>query len=299
MAALTMAEALRSRQQPDPTTAGVIKTYMAEAPVLQLMRWKKGVGGKVSVVRWKTLPTSGWRALNAEFTDSAGETEKIEEDLYISGGRVIIDDAIIDREPQAVPEQEMMQVIAHARNWNTEFYKGSGAANNITGIQSRITGSQLIDNGTAALDLNNLNNAILNVRPADKASMAIIMGTGMESILWEKANDNSGVRYVPGDFGGKPATYNGIRIVNAGLQTDDSEILDFSEGAGTNETSIYVVSFDPLKGVVGAQTTLPKVKKTDENSSQESYKVQWDSNFQINTVRSAYRISGITNASIA
>ena len=295
MAALTMAEALRAIQQPDPTLAGVVQTYAEESPILQFLRFTQGIGGKSSFNRWKTLPTSGFRALNAEFADSAGVTEKVEEDLKISGGRVLIDDAIVDRTPQAVIEQEMMQLISLARTWNYTWFKGDGTANSFTGAQARIIGDQLIDTGTAKLDLNFLDKALLALRGSD---VKIMMGSDMEARINQKSRTSPNVNYIPSNFGEAISTYNGYPIANAGLTTADGEVLDFSEGTGTDESSIYVVSFDPLKGAVGSQTTAPKVKYTDANSSTGSYKVQWDSNFQFKTLRSAYRIKGITDLAI-
>jgi len=298
MALLTMAEALRAIQVPTPTTAGVIKTFDEESPILRLLKFKQGIGGKVSVNRWKTLPASAPRALNAEFVATVGETETIEEDLEIYGGRVELDDAIEDRTPGALAQQEMMQLTAMARKWNYDYFKGSGASNEMTGQQLRITGDQVHGMGANPLNLNFLDKFLLNIRGGDRANVKLIMGADMEALIWQYARTKNNVNYVPANLGESPSSYNGYEIVNAGQQIDDTEVLDFSEGVGTDETSIYIISFDEIKGSVGAQTTLPKVKMTNTDSTVESYKVQWDSNFQNNTLRGAYRLHGITDAAI-
>lgn len=290
-----MAEALRSIQVPDPTTAGVIKTYVKEAPVLDKLRFDQAIGGKVSVNRWVTLPTSGFRPIGTEFTASEGTTEQISEDMKLSGGRVEIDRAIVRRTgPSSVVTQEQMQIIAHARKWNETFYKGDGTSNSFTGLQARITGDQLLVNGDAPLDLNLVDQMILAMRGSDRW---LVMGTGLISRIWAKSRTSTNVKFVPGNFGESPSTYNGVPIIAAGEKADESEILDFSE---TNSTSsIYGLSFEDGIGVMGAQTAPIEAILDNPQKVDGSYLIEWDSNFQINTKRSAYRISGITDAAIA
>jgi hypothetical protein len=293
--ALTMVEALRSITMPDPTTAGVIKTYAKEAPVLDKLRFGTAVGGKVSLNRWKTLPTAGFRPIGTEFTASTGETEQISEDMKLSGGRVEIDRAIVRRTgPASVVTQEQMQIIALARKWNETFYKGDGTSNSFTGLQARITGDQLINNGVAALDLGKLDDMILAMRGSDKW---LVMGTGMISRIWAKSRTQSNVNFVPGNFGESPSTYNGIPIIAAGEKADESEILDFSETSST--TSIYGLSFEDGIGVMGSQTAPVETILDNPQKVDGSYVIEWDSNFQINTKRAAYRIDGITDTAIA
>ena len=292
---LTMTEALRSIQVPDPTLAGVIKTYAKEAPVLDKLRYESAIGGKVSFNRWVTLPTSGFRPIGTEFTASEGVTEQVSEDMKLSGGRVEIDRAIVRRTgPASVVTQEQMQVIAHARKWNETFYKGDGTNDSFTGLQARITGDQLIPNGTASLDLTLLDKLILNMRGDDRW---LVMGTGLIARIWAKSRNSTNVNFVPGNFGESPSSYNGIPIIPAGEKADESEILDFSETGST--TSIYGLSFEDGVGVVGAQTAMPEIIRDNPQKVDGSYLIEWDSNFQIKTKRSAYRLSGITDTAIS
>lgn len=290
-----MVEALRSITMPDPTIAGVVRTYAKEAPVLDKLRFAQAIGGKISLNRWVTLPDAGFRPIGTEFTASEGVTEQIDEDMKLSGGRVEIDRAIVRRTgPASVITQEQMQIIALARKWNETFYKGDGTGNSFTGLQARITGDQLIPNGVAALDLNKLDQMILAMRGDDKW---LVMGTGMISRIWAKSRTSTNVNFVPGNFGESPSTYNGIPIIAAGEKADESEILDFSETSST--TSIYGLSFEDGIGVMGAQTAPIETILDNPQKVDGSYVIEWDSNFQINTKRSAYRVSGITDAPIA
>ena len=293
---LTIAEGLRARQISDPTIAGVIRTFVDNAPVLDVMQFSNYIGQTISVNRWKTLNTSAFRAVDANYTASAGVTEKITEDLKIAGGRVEIDRAVRKMAgEEAVAEQRAMQVASLARLYQYSFLKGDGTSNSFTGLQARCTGDQAIANGDAALDLNNLNNAIIALRGGENAR--IIMGAGMEARLWQKANENSQVNYMPGEFGVKPATYNGVPIMRGGEDASDAEILDFSETNST--TSIYVVGFNG-SGVCGIQNRdIEVLNPNGTEAIDSSFDIEWLTNFMVKTDRSAYRISGITDAALA
>jgi len=292
---LTMAEAVLSVQVPDPILFGVIKTFTKEAPVLDMLRFDKAIAGKVSVNRWKSLPTSAFRAIGTDFVHSAGTIEQIDENMAISGGRVEIDRAIVRRTGRAsVVTQELMQIIAHAKKWNETFFKGDGTGESFTGLQSRITGDQLISNGVASLDLNKLDKMLLAMRGSDKA---LVMGSGMVARIWAKSRTSTNVNFVPGNFGESPSTYNGVPIIQAGEDASESEILDFSETTSTS--SIYGLSFEDGIGVMGAETAPIEYILDNTQNVDGGYVIEWDSNFQINTKRAAYRLSGITDAAIA
>lgn len=291
---LTIAEALRARQMPDPTLAGVVRTFTDNAPVLDVMQFSNYIGQTVSVNRTTTLNTSAFRAIDSDYTASAGVTEQITQALKIAGGRVEIDRAVRKMSgPEAVAEQEAMQAASLARLFQYTFLKSAGASNSFTGLNTRITGDQILANGGGGLDLNLLNQAILSLRGG--VDKRIIMGVGMEARLWEKANSNSQVNYSAAEFGVKPATYNGIPIMRGGEDASDAEILDFSEAAST--TSIYVVAFNG-NGVVGVQNAPIEIIKHDINSVDSSYDIEWITNYIIKTTRSAYVISGIEDLAV-
>lgn len=294
--ALTLAEALRARQQVTPTLAGVVQTFLDASPVLNYLRFRNVPGGTVSLTRWKTLPTVGFRALNAQYADSAGATETISEDLKLLGGRVVIDRALINRAgAEAAALQARMQVEAIARKFNYTFFKGDGTGDSFTGLQSRITGNQLYDMANAALDLNVLNEAILESKGTDKI---IFMGRKMLAKFWKKYNSVSNIAFDPGQFGVRPPSYNGIPIILAGEDATEADVLDFNEGVNNN-TSIYIVSFSETSGVIGAQTQDIQTYNINTESYAGDYEIEWDVNFIVQSARSAIRIQGIADSDIA
>ena len=301
--ALTLAEYLRSQQVMTPRLAGVIKVFTKNAPILgdaqnigaalPALRWEDTVGGVVSFTRQKTLPNVGFRALNAEFDAVEGETELITENLKLIGTRIEVDRALVPRGNRAgLVTQQEMQVASLARKWNETFFKGDGSSNSFTGLQNRLTtsGENLIDNGGGGLDLYKLDKILLEMRGDDRA---LFMGTGVAARLFQKAKEQGNVNYTPAIYGQSPATYNGVPIILAGEKADESEILDFSETGDTS--SIYVLSLEVGRGVVGSQTQPLQVISYDENKVDSSYLVEWDNNFVIKTKRSAFRLSNIAD----
>lgn len=306
MAGVTLAEYMRAVQVSDPTLAGVVRTYIDNAPILgqaqnigaplPALGFQNTVGGKVSFTRQKTLPATAFRAIGTEFDATVGETETVSEDLKIGGGRVQFDRALINRGgEQGAIEQQAMMIASFARNWNKSFYKGDGGSNSFTGLQARLTtaGKNLIDNEDAGLNLYLLDKVLLNVRGDN---LVLAMGRGMAARLQQGAKTLRNVNYTPATYGVSPATYSGVPILLAGEETDESEILDFGETADT--TSIYVMSLGET-GVVGAQTKPMEVFwPTGRQEVDSPFIVEWDSNFIIKNPRSAIRIKGIKDAAI-
>ena len=310
MAAISLAEYRRSQQVSDPILAGIIDVYIENAPILGDAR---NVGaplpsiafqttvtdgtGAVSFNRQKTLPATAWRAIDTEFSATVGETEKVTEDLKVGGGRVAVDRIVKQRaggDMSGLITQQIMMISSFARTWNKAFYKGDGSSNSITGLQSRIlTGDQLVDNGGGGINLYTLDKVLNSVRGSNRV---IIGGVGAISRLQNAAKVNSAVNYVPENYGISPATYNGIPLMLAGEDVDESEILDFSESGDT--TSLYVLALGD-NGVVGVQSApLNWFNTNGEKRVDSSYVVEWDNNFMIKTKRSAYRIKNIADAAV-
>jgi hypothetical protein len=300
--ALTLEEYKRSSQQMTPTLAGVITVFQDNAPILGEGRnlgyalpglaFENTTGGKVSFVRQKTLPNVGFRGINQPFAASEGETELISEDLKIAGGRVVYDRILRQRSgDDGLVTQMNMQIAAMSRKWNECFYKGDGTNNTFTGLQNRIGGSEVFDNGGGPLDLFMLDNAMLHWRGENRV---LVMGAAMLARITQVAKGSSNVMYTPETFGVSPATYNGVPIMLAGERADESEILDFSEGDGM--TSIYMISLGDT-GVRGAQTA-PLAAYHVEDKVDSDLQIEWDASFFIKTKRSAIRISNIANAAI-
>lgn len=301
--AVSLAEYMRSVQVSDPMLAGIVKVYTENAPILgqgvslglplPTLKFETAVGGVASFVRQKTLPTTGFRSLNNEFEAAEGETEKVTVDLKIGGGRVNIDRALRARGGDAgLVTQMEMQIASFARKWNKTFYKGNAtlAPAEFDGLQNILTGNQVADNAGGGLNLYKLDQLLLAVRGTDRV---IVMGTGLAARLFQAAKSNTNVNYTPDIYGKSPASYNGVPILLAGEDIDESEILSFNEE--NNTTSLYVLALGDT-GVVGVETKpLSYYYPNGEQAVDSGYIVEWDSAFIIKSKRSAYRLSNIAN----
>jgi hypothetical protein len=300
---VTLEEYKRSSQQMTPTLAGVITIFQDNAPILGQGRnfgyplpalgFENTVGGVASFVRERTLPTTGFRAINQHFEASTGATELVSENLSIAGGKVVYDRVLRKRSGEdGVITQMTMQISSMARMWNQCFYNGlTSDPNAFTGLATRITGKQVYDAGGAGLNLRQLDEAILHWRGENRV---IVMGSAMAAIIFQAARNSNNVMYTPATFGQSPATYNGIPIMLAGETSDESDVLDFTESDDT--TSIYLLSLGD-NGVVGVQTQ-PLDAYHTEDKVDSDIQIEWDASFIIKSLRSAIRIKGIANEPI-
>lgn len=296
--AFTLAE--YKKQTQDEFRAAVIQTYIDNSPFLDRLTFQNIIGGSVTFNREQTLPTgTGFRDVNNEYTPSNGVVEQVTESLKIAGGRTNVDRALEKMYgPERMATDVQMQVKALARTLNEALFKGDGTGGSFTGLETRIQASEQVDNGTAALSLAAVRDAILEL---EGENAAMFMSKKMYSYFWKAYNDGniqSEIQFQPNQFGLPVATFGGVPLIQAGKDTTGSEILPFEEGVGTNETSIYAVSFDSADGVVGIQNSPLETIPLSEISVLQAVDIEWLMNFMIQAPKSAIRIKGITDGAI-
>jgi len=281
----------------DEFRAAVIQTYKDNSPFIDALTYQSITGGTVTFNREKTLPTGvGFRIVDGEYTSSQGEVEAVTETLKIAGGRTTVDRAILKMYgPARLATDLQMQVSSLARTLNASIFKGDGLSGAFTGLQTRITGDQVIPNGTNPLSLAKMRDAYLACKGNKKA---FFMGEGMYSRLWAAydAGVLQNIVFGTDDFGKPVATFAGVPIVLAGEDAARDQVLDFSETTST--TSIYCVSLDEVDGVVGIQNSALETIPMTEVSVVKAWDIEWLNNFMIQTAASAIRISGITDAAV-
>ena len=296
MASMTLAE--YKLQTQDPLRAGVIQSFIDHAPILKDLAFSDIPGGAISFNREKTLPTSGFRAVGAEYTADGGEIETITEALKIVGGKIEIDRALKamygeSRQVSAVA----MKLKSIARTINATFFKGDGSANSFTGLQARIASGQTVDNGAggAVLSLAKLDAAILacegdNRRIYANDQMYLALSVAMRTVGLA-----GNLQIAQDAFGSPVMTYAGIPVVRAGKNVDGSEVLAFTE---TNtSSSIYIVSLSP-EGVEGVQRGPLEVYVNRSGEAVTAVEPEWYVSYLINSPQSAIRLKNITAGTI-
>jgi hypothetical protein len=293
--AFTLAEYKKGKD--DPRLQGLIEIYLNNAPFLNYTELVNVIGSAVTFTREKTLNTTAFRAIGAAYTASEGEVEEITTALKVAGGKITVDRALLKMQGlERFQWAQAMQVKSLARLLSYTFFKGDGTSDSFEGLQALVQAGQTIDNGTAALSLAALDEAVAEI---EGSNQVMYVGTKMYSRLSAAMRDTSvagNIYFEPNQFGQQVMMYAGIPVVRAGKDGSDSEILDFSESTST--TSIYLVSSDE-NGVVGFQNDGITYYDLDRGQDVASdYDIEWLMAPAIQNPNSCYRISGITDAAI-
>lgn len=293
--AFTLAEYKKASQ--DPLIAGVYQAFINNSPFLSRMPVENITGGAIVDNTETTLPTTGFREIGNEYTASEGVITQRTTSLSIAGGKIKADRALLAMYgPSRLAMSLNMQSKSAARTVNLALFKGDGTAGSITGLQSLIgTGSQSINNATAALSLSRLDEAIAYCEGDNKA---IFMNRPMALRMTAAARNstiNGNIQVAQNEMGMPQYFYGGIPIVTAGLDASGAEVLPFTETTST--TSIYVVSCS-LEGAHivqngGIRNFTPKTQ-----SVANEYDIDWYMNYIVGEAKHAWRIYGITNAAV-
>lgn len=247
MSGLTLLEA--AKLAPDPVKRGIIATYAAAHPLLTVLPIETING---TVKRWnreKTLPTVGFRAINASWTAAQGVVDPRMAAAVIAGGTLEVDRQLLNDSPDCRETQELMKVKALGHNLGHKLIKGDATTTNteMDGLQALALGSRLITNsassGGAALSLKKLDQACDNTPGFTHLVMSSAMQRNITAAI--RAGIDAPVTYgkdVLGmpvmEYRGRPIlVVDGPDIVNTTLAFDESN----SGGGSAVGTSIYVI----------------------------------------------------------
>lgn len=308
MAALTLLEAAKiAANNGETKKAGIISLYAEKSDILAAMPWDGIMGNAYSFTQEGTLPTTAFRGINEGYTPSNGSFAPQTESLYAAGGDLDVDMFILKTQGDQVrSKHEALKVKALAIGTTDQILKGDSSSDprGFDGLQKRITGGQLVANGSTSggdpLSLNNLDSAIDLVDSPTHIIMSRAMRLKFGSAYRSSTFPN--IVQKTDDMGKMILTYNELPILVGYPQNSNTKILPFTEagpGGGTTSTSIYVVNFseDGVHGIqnsgidvrdLGELDTLP-VKRT---------RVEWYMSMVAESPYAATRLWGISNAAI-
>jgi hypothetical protein len=308
--ALTLLEAAKTAP---PETAVYIEEYADSSDVLAVIPFENIDGNAKSYNREQSLPGVGFRGVNEGFNESTGVLNPQTEVLKISGGDLDVDKFLVDTQGDSVRStHELLALKSHALAWTRNFIKGDSVANPrvFDGLQVRLTGSQLIDNGAAsgaALSLNKLDELIDQVTNPTH----LIMSKAMRRQISAASRNTivSGcIQWEKNEFGKQIALYADLPILTVWQDNNDMEILPFDEsspdGSATNCASIYCVSFGDmmLTGLQGRSADGYGISSRDlgEIDSKPVYRtrIDWNTAIACYHGRAAARLRGITKGAI-
>jgi len=296
--ALTLLEASKLSTG-DVYRAGVLMKFAETSDILRVLPFTGIAGNSLKYNVEETLPGIGFRGINESFTESTGIINPQTENLAIAGGDLDVDKFIVDTmgaDQRAV--QEAMKIKALALAWTKTFIKGDNTSEprEFDGLQVRLTGDALISNGTTALSLAKLDEAI----DAVDGATHILMNKTMRRLLTVAARTaavGGNITYSLNEFGQRVTEYNGIPILIVDKDNNNTDILGFTEASTT--TSIYLVSFGE-GAVEGLENGGMSVRDLGELEGKAAFRtrIEWYSCFGVFAPKTAARLSGITNAAV-
>jgi hypothetical protein len=303
MATFTIAEVLKT--QNDPLIQAIYQKFVETTPFVANTQFRNSVGTSVDQNRRATLPAQAFRALNGTVTPSISTTSRFNTPIAHAGTIFESDDFLMKVDPSRIADELDQQITAMTMNINRVCFKGDKGSNNefdglqvLTGVDGgsnpERTG-QVIANGATGLSLSKLDEALIKTKGTAKAIYV------SEDILikMQRASRDSAVagnvNFTPETMGQSIMRYSGVPIYWVGEDVDGSDILGYTEGVGTDETSVYVVAHDngPIIDQVGGLD-----RKEIDGDFSTKVSTAWDLALSIRDLRSVQRISGILDSAI-
>lgn len=304
---LTLLEAAKLNSGQVIRTA-IIEMFARGSDLLRVLPFNDIQGNALRYNREETLPGVAFRGVNESYTESTGVINPLVEVLAIAGGDLDVDRFIVQTQgmdQRAVHEQ--MKVKSLAQSWSSTFIKGDSEADprQFDGLQKRLTGSQLIENGNTSggdpLSLINLD-ALIDAVPG---TTHLFMNKKMRRRLTAAARNTAVGGYITYDqdeFGQRIAMYNDIPILVPYSDNGGTEFINFDEaggGGGTTSTSIYSLALgDGL--LTGIQNGGMDVRDLGELQDKPKYRtrVEWYAGIALEHGRAAARLRGISDAAV-
>ena len=293
----------------DPLQAGVAEMFLTEWDPFAIIDYATIGDMADRSIRWSTLPTVGYRAINGSYTESTGTFEQQEETLSIVGGDVDVDIQLENNKTQVIDmmgEQTRMKVKALAYHTGNNFVNGdkatdplevdglnirvgnlpsrqtisfSGTTDSLKVYASASTLNQFFDNLSDALS--KLDGGICDFIIADETSVQGIFSAMRR--LSVPANQGDMMSLVVGGttlmFPTLSINGQTIPVVRAGFTDSDqaTKVITTTEDpgdGGTDSTSIYFVRTSGERMFKGLQKRDLEVRPIGELQGQPANRVR-------------------------
>lgn len=311
--AFTLVDALKT--EGNTLRAGVIEGLLRRSNVMEDIPWEDINALATTVTRWKTLPTVGFRKINAAYTESAGTFEQLQEATYPLGGDIDVDKVFV-RDGNATIDQRATQIRMKLRSiaytFQDYFINGDQASDpdGITGIKKRIAqlpAAQTIIAAANGLDVQASaanQNTFLDLLDQlfytfdDGAPDALYMNQksllNIQSVLrrlglFDQTRDM---------FGRAVTVYKGARLYDVGNKSDQTTAIitnTETQGASSVTSSIYAVKYGVGEALWGIQQYDLEVKDLGELQSAPQFRtrVDWPIGLATGTDRPMARLQGL------
>ena len=317
--ALTLAEYAKQAYNDGNLLLGNIADwFLMESNVAQLIPWATNKQLAVKIVAWDSLPTVGWRKINAAYSESTAKLQHKIESKYIFGHDIDVDVVLAkagDTIGDVRQNQRMASAKAMAFEFNDQFINGDPANDEFKGVSARVDDvyaagytDQYFDAGSATSGRGLLydttdrqyfmdNVAKLIHVTAEHKPDALYMNSKMY-LAFEAALRREGVLKQTEDmFGRIINAYQQVPLIDIGIKADQStEIITNAEilSGGTDETSIYSVKYGDEQYLWGIQQEAMQARDLGEIDTKPVYRdrVEWVVGLAVNNPRSIARAYG-------
>lgn len=305
--ALTLLEAAKL-ETGNVVRQAIIEMYAGSSDVLATIPFENITGNSLSYNREASLPGVGFRGVNEAYTASTGVLNPITERLVISGGDLDVDKFIVRTQGQGQRAvHEAMKIRALGLAWTRKFIKGDTSADprEFDGLQTRVTGSQIISAGStangAALSLAKLDEAIDQTLNATHLLMSKAMARKFSAAA-RSTTVGGYINWEKNEFGTRILSYNDLPIMTVDLDNTETAILGFTEASSSGtatSTSIYVMSLGPM-GLTGLQNGSVEAVDLGELDTQPVFRtrVEWYNGVAIYHGRAVTRLQHIGDLAI-
>jgi len=244
MAAPTLAEA--QKRQQNPLLLAIIQTFIAEWPILRNAVVAPINGNALTFNREGTLPAPAFRAVNGTVADSSQVVASTTVSLKILASHLKLDQFLDATAPTMAAQELSAQIKAIALDGNKAVFKGSATSNPLEcdGLQVQTTalGTVIANNGASgALSLAKLRELVLKTKGTNKA---LYMNEGLFLRFQSAADDPTitNISRTTDQYGLTIPVFDGVPVYMAGEDSTGAQVLPFTEGTNTDESSIYCVA---------------------------------------------------------
>ena len=319
--AWTLAEL--SKIETDTLRKSVIDGLLMESNLLELVPWESIGALATTVVRYKELPTFGYRKINEGFSESTGKFEQKVESISL-GGLDIDTDKAIARAKNTIADaraiQQTMALKAAAYAFNNAFIAGNPTSDpeEFKGLTERVndindegfTDQKIVSSDTDTGILNSTAASHQFLNDFDKLLYAIdghnpdycLMNKKMLLALRALLRKEKLLNNSEDMFGRNIDMYGSTRLIDIGTKSDQTtEIILNTEtvlgvtSGGTECTSIYAVKFGIGDEAWGIQEYPLEVTDLGELQTAPKYRtrIDWPHGLAHVSRRSIARLYGI------
>jgi len=243
---------------------GVIETFVQSSVILDRIPLMDIEGNAYAYNEEASLPGVAFRGVNEAYVESTGTVNQKSESLVILGGDADVDRFIVKtrgnlNDQRAV--QTGMKVKAASYKFQDAFFNGDVAVEpkGFDGLKKRLVGGQVLDAATNGLGPVTAGHDFFDALDALIASVngdvsALYANKSVIGKIKSSARRLGGTDYFVDELTQKRTlTYNGIPLLDPGVNAAGAAILPQTETVGSSSTtsSIYAVKFGEDEGDQG------------------------------------------------